>query len=1481
MAEQVTIADLNLRLRSEGEEAAKGIDALANAFKNLDSAGGGLNSIQASLKKIADSFGQITKAASKASSFTSAMPKVAPQQTAATKNVPPSHTVKQDTAKVEKDYGSSEAATYAAAAAKATAETRAFTAAQERLFVATKKLAGAYLSGEETQIASARARVNTATQQVVKSQEKLNQLLSSHPSQAESSAKKQAAALSSLSNEELKTIAATEKLTAATIKYAQALKTGTPEQQASAHARLASATRQTASAQDSAAKKQESAASATSKNASAYERLRSTMSKITSVASRVANVFKRIITNTISATRNIVKFFNSGKEGQGLLRTLQLIRVNIYNIWYLAQVLGNAFNALFDKASESYEVLHLFKAAFSDGSAAGDELAQTTYDVYQNLANLAGLDIVPMARTAAVFKEMSNAMGMANDASDKIAKGLTQLTYDYASLFDMDFDVVAGKFQSALSGQTRAIRTFGLDVTQAALQQELLNMGINRSVTELTRAEKTILIYNTIMKNSKNAQQDFAASVMQPANLLRVLREQISITARSFGALFIPAIQAVLPWVIAFANALNALIGRLLGFFGIKLPDIGSVAAGGLEDVGGVTEDLTDELGNAESAALDAGRAIKKMRDYVTGLDELNILKPDEDVSSGGGGGGGGGGSGAGIGGIEPVDPYDFLGDFDPLKTILEKLGPGMAAINAAWLRMEANIADVFKAIKKSYDTLVEKGVIDTFKQSVNKLAVTVLDTIGRIAGGFAKAWQANDLGTKVLESIFVAMTGILDVATLILDAIGKWFWTDTGQKWVKEVLEGFKGIHDAIITVTDGFKDIWEKGGRTTFQEHILPALGSIITMFETIYENIILIIGGFVNWALESGFLETMSNILSNITGLVKDIVTEVERWFNGPDGEPFRAAIQGIADAIERAVIAVRDWWNHGGDKLMEMFATDIAEFVESIANFVAKLAEMNVLTGIVAIASGVLDLLTWLVDNTDNIGGVAIALGIIWAGMKLGGIAMSIISAVGTPASAAITAIGKAGASAAGGVLSLALGFGLLSLEIMGIGLVVALILALLPPVLEEIRMLIETVLTKIEEIIRTVGDVVIEIVDTVLTKVEEIIRTVGDVIVEIIDTVGGVIEDIIQTVGDVIVDIIDSVGDTVSQIIDSIAGGIETVLNAIGDLADKLAGSVDKVLTSLAKNLERIGAVSAKYPDLPLWLGAIVAELLAMTAGNLVDGLASIFGGGDSIVKKAAEDFRALGEAVKSGIAEAINAIIRALESMMNVSNISFAASVKGAETARQKINELKDALDAAKRSFSDMGTEAKKAGDNVSRNFTSAVKELKPWWSNFWADLWRQVSTGASSAFSNVGAILRGQFNNVISIVNGMVSRVNNVVTQASRMPNAPRMSYMYQLPYLARGGMIDGGLFVAGEAGPELVGKYKGNANTVMPLENSGFVEAMASSVYAAVMSAMRESDSGGGTSDVYIDGVKAGKAIKKAERVSGISGSLVSIGV
>jgi hypothetical protein len=98
------------------------------------------------------------------------------------------------------------------------------------------------------------------------------------------------------------------------------------------------------------------------------------------------------------------------------------------------------------------------------------------------------------------------------------------------------------------------------------------------------------------------------------------------------------------------------------------------------------------------------------------------------------------------------------------------------------------------------------------------------------------------------------------------------------------------------------------------------------------------------------------------------------------------------------------------------------------------------------------------------------------------------------------------------------------------------------------------------------------------------------------------------------------------------------------------------------------------------------------------------------------------------------------------------------------------------------------------------------------------------------------------------------------------------KISYPTGFYTYAKGGFPDiGELFVAREAGPELVGKM-GSKTTVA--NNQQIVEGISEGVYAAVLAAMRASESNGDRAvNVYLDGRQITSAVEQRQRERGSS--------
>ena len=302
------------------------------------------------------------------------------------------------------------------------------------------------------------------------------------------------------------------------------------------------------------------------------------------------------------------------------------------------------------QSNQYIEDLNLFTASMG-------KYAEEAQNYAEAVSEALGIDPGEFMRNQGVFNTIISGFGVASDKAYLMSKNLTQLGYDISSFFNISFEDAMQKLQSGISGELEPLRRLGYDLSVARLQEEALALGIEKKVSAMTQAEKSQLRYYAIMTQVTTAQGDMARTLNAPANQLRVLQAQVTQCARALGNIFIPALNAVLPYAIALAKIVRMLANSIASLFGFKLPEVDySGISAGASAVG----DLADNAGDASDGLGKAGKAAKKLKNALLGIDELNVLSKDDSSS------GSGSGSGAGIGGGDlgiDLPTYDFLGD--------------------------------------------------------------------------------------------------------------------------------------------------------------------------------------------------------------------------------------------------------------------------------------------------------------------------------------------------------------------------------------------------------------------------------------------------------------------------------------------------------------------------------------------------------------------------------------------------------------------------------------------------------------------------------------------------------------------------------------------------------------------------------------------------------------------------------------------------
>ena len=346
------------------------------------------------------------------------------------------------------------------------------------------------------------------------------------------------------------------------------------------------------------------------------------------------------------------------------------------NLWAKCRMAMNAVKGIartiasWITESNSYiENINLFNASMGQYAAEAQKYVET-------VGELMGIDPGEWMRNQGVFMTITEGFGVATERAYVMSKQLTQLGYDLSSFFNISFEDAMQKLQSGISGELEPLRRLGYDLSQARLQAIALSLGIDKSFNSMTQAEKAQLRYYAIMTQVTKAQGDMARTLNAPANQLRVLQAQVTQCARALGNIFIPALNAILPYAIALAKVIRLIASEIAAFFGFELPEVDySGITAGADAVAGSAADTEDGLNGATKAA-------KKLKNALLGIDELNIISPNDDSGSGGDG------SGLGIGGGDlgfELPTYDFLGDLvnSKVDAIVEMIKGALGEITA------------------------------------------------------------------------------------------------------------------------------------------------------------------------------------------------------------------------------------------------------------------------------------------------------------------------------------------------------------------------------------------------------------------------------------------------------------------------------------------------------------------------------------------------------------------------------------------------------------------------------------------------------------------------------------------------------------------------------------------------------------------------------------------------------------------------------
>lgn len=292
-----------------------------------------------------------------------------------------------------------------------------------------------------------------------------------------------------------------------------------------------------------------------------------------------------------------------------------------------SSVIKKTANALIDftkgsleAASSLYEVENVVDVSFGNMRNKVDEFSDTAIEYY-------GISELTAKRTASLFAAMGEGMDLALDKATDMAIGLAKRSADMASFYDISQEITSTALKSVFTGETESLKRFGVVMTEANLQQYALAQGIQKTVKEMTQAEKVQLRYNYLMEATASSEGDFARTSDSFANKTRQLKERLTETSVAIGERFIANLDGAF-------NTLDKLLEKVneaaengdLDDFIKDVSDILKNLLNVLTAVGGVLVKFP-KLTAATAAGFTAMKAANKVKGPVEGAaNALNKL---------------------------------------------------------------------------------------------------------------------------------------------------------------------------------------------------------------------------------------------------------------------------------------------------------------------------------------------------------------------------------------------------------------------------------------------------------------------------------------------------------------------------------------------------------------------------------------------------------------------------------------------------------------------------------------------------------------------------------------------------------------------------------------------------------------------------------------------------------------------------------------
>lgn len=513
---------------------------------------------------------------------------------------------------------------------------------------------------------------------------------------------------------------------------------------------------------------------------------------------------------------------------------------------------------------------------------------------------------------------MSKAFGNSTETAYNQATTLAALTGDVASFYNLSTDEAFTKLKAVYTGETEALKSLGVVMTQAALDEYALAEGFGKTTKQMSEQEKVALRLSFVQARLATASGDFARTSTGWANQTRVLALRFDAIKASIGQGLIAALRPAVIWLnklMAYLQkAADAFRDFMVAIFGDAGASSGSASFSDALATG--SEEMASNMDDAAGTA-------KKIKKTLAGFDQINILSSgSDDAADAGTDAGGTGGAGSIGGGSLPTDNIEqslsagasaaekLKGFLNDVKVKLVEIA-NVSGLTGLWDDFLLSVENVKSGVLTFFDIFKASVAnvapdFEGLKSSVSNTFLTISQTVTgilgdmwvSISGGFKSFMEENSAEIETLLTNYMATVAYF--GTLISNAVGDIFasvrawWDADGKRIFDEIIGVVKDVGNWILkiwntwifpvieTIGQVLTNLWNNNIKPLWDE-LLAFVTSVWDCLKAFYDSFLKPV---IDWIIDkigpvftaaiNGLVKIVGNAVATIVNVVKNVIT-----------------------------------------------------------------------------------------------------------------------------------------------------------------------------------------------------------------------------------------------------------------------------------------------------------------------------------------------------------------------------------------------------------------------------------------------------------------------------------------------------------------------------------------------------------------------------------------------------------------------------